>query len=394
MRACFQFVHRITLKRGNSRWMTVAYENVDTKERKGCFLMKRRIVTLLLAAFMAVSCISGAAWAEEAGDDAQVFRPVDCGLMAQEEYVYPFIGLTLRLTSATREKMDSCEVYVSTREDYDAAGAVKYACLRFFATTPEQREESGLSVDLFAWEDGLEKLGVLGVYAREAAGELDELTGCHTHNKLGESADGRYEYYLSLADTGDEALKAELEKSEAVITEMREMSQEALYGAFSVGREDGVAEVGPFETQDVFGKTCTQELFGEYDLTLVNAFTTWCGPCARELPNLEALRTRFAERGVKLGVVAAVIDIKLPNGERDEGALERAQALYEESGAQFPFLIPDEGDMNGRLKGLEVFPESFFVDAQGNIVGETYSGAHSLEEWTQIVEDELSRLGF
>ena len=55
----------------------------------------------------------------------------------------------------------------------------------------------------------------------------------------------------------------------------------------------------------------------------------------------------------------------------------------------YPFLIPDAGLLNGRLAGVEAVPETFFVDKQGNIVGETYSGSRSLEEWKEIVTQTL-----
>ena len=48
--------------------------------------------------------------------------------------------------------------------------------------------------------------------------------------------------------------------------------------------------------------------------------------------------------------------------------------------------------MNGRLAYVQAFPETFFVDKNGNIVGETYSGSHSLEEWEEIVNTELEGL--
>ena len=44
------------------------------------------------------------------------------------------------------------------------------------------------------------------------------------------------------------------------------------------------------------------------------------------------------------------------------------------------------------LQGISAFPETFFVDKNGNIVGETYSGSHTLEEWKEIVEKELSAI--
>ena len=34
----------------------------------------------------------------------------------------------------------------------------------------------------------------------------------------------------------------------------------------------------------------------------------------------------------------------------------------------------------------------FFVDKNGNITGETYSGARSLEEWEEIINTELENL--
>lgn len=33
--------------------------------------------------------------------------------------------------------------------------------------------------------------------------------------------------------------------------------------------------------------------------------------------------------------------------------------------------------MNGRLSSIQAYPETFFVDKNGNITGETYSGART-----------------
>lgn len=53
---------------------------------------------------------------------------------------------------------------------------------------------------------------------------------------------------------------------------------------------------------------------------------------------------------------------------------------------------PDAGWLNGRLANMETFPESFFVDENGNIVGEPSFGSHDLAEWTSIVETALANL--
>ena len=66
--------------------------------------------------------------------------------------------------------------------------------------------------------------------------------------------------------------------------------------------------------------------------------------------------------------------------------------LIEQVVRAYPFLVPDSTMMNGRLNGISAFPETFFVDKEGNIVGETYSGSHTLDEWKEIVEKELKNI--
>lgn len=327
------------------------------------------------------------------GGNMVEFRPVDCGTPAQEIYEYPFIGMTAKLTDSMLEKMEKRDVYLSLRDDYADATTIRYAMMRFFAPNSQQKEQKGYSVDIVAWEDELEKIGVLGVYNRDALSEIDALTGCDTHTKIGESADGAYSYYLSVNAQGNEELIQELEKTNVEIGEMRAIDLNEFYSAFSIGRVEGVSNVGSFETEDVLGEKYTQDLFNEYDLTLVNVFATWCSPCVEEMPELEQLRQEYEEKGVRLGVVGMVMDLKMENGSVDEGALERAQLLIERGGLQFPLLAPDEGNMNGRLQGLESYPETFFVDREGNIVSEAYLGARSAEEWAEIVDQELEKVG-
>ena len=88
-------------------------------------------------------------------------------------------------------------------------------------------------------------------------------------------------------------------------------------------------------------------------------------------------------------VIGIVLDAVDSSGSIDEEAVENAKLLAEKTGAAYPFLIPDSGLMNGRLSGIDAIPETFFVDTEGNIVGETYVGAHSFDDWKGIVEKEL-----
>lgn len=324
-------------------------------------------------------------------EGALSFRPVDIGVQAQKEYIYPFIGLRIKPSDIMYEKIDNREVYVSLKDDYEDALTVNYALMRFFATTEEQRGEVVTSIDCYAWEESLKKLGAVGIYKKGIVKELDDLTGCDIHEKIGASDDGKYEYYLSIKSDCDKTLIDELKKVNVIISKMREFDPSYSYNAFSVGKDESVNSAGPFTTKDVFGKEYTESVFEDYDLTLVNVLTTWCTYCVEEMPTLEELRKNYTEQGVKFNVVAVVLDTKY--GETtDTSAVELAQTLHKKSDASFPFLIPDENNMNGRLVGIENFPESFFVDKNGNIVSDAYLGARTLKEWSAIVETELNSL--
>ena len=164
--------------------------------------------------------------------------------------------------------------------------------------------------------------------------------------------------------------------------------QEEQTGQEDLG-QDGLAqsetnELGEFSMEDINGETYTQEMFAGYDLTMINVFTTWCSPCVSEIPDLEKLDREMEDQ--KVQVVGIVLDI---GGSADEETIEKAKLLAEKTGASYPFLIPDAGYLNGRLAGISAVPETFFVDKEGNIAGETYSGSRSFEDWKSIVEKEL-----
>lgn len=80
------------------------------------------------------------------------------------------------------------------------------------------------------------------------------------------------------------------------------------------------------------------------------------------------------------------------DAKQNEDTVKKAGVLQEKTKASYPFLVPDSTMMNGRLNGISAFPETFFVDKEGNIVGETYSGSHTLDEWKEIVEKELKNI--
>lgn len=156
----------------------------------------------------------------------------------------------------------------------------------------------------------------------------------------------------------------------------------------TAGSVENTDYIGEFSMQDIDGESYTQEMFADYDVTMVNVFTTWCTPCINEIPYLEQLNNDMADQGVR--VVGIVLDAVDGYGNVDEEAVEKAGLLAERTGAAYPFLIPDDTWLNGRLYGINAVPETFFVDCNGAVIGESYTGSRSLEEWKAVVEEKLS----
>ena len=89
------------------------------------------------------------------------------------------------------------------------------------------------------------------------------------------------------------------------------------------GEQKGTENIGEFSTEDVQGNSYTQEMFGDYDLTMVNVFATWCGPCISEIPDLEKLYGEMKEQGVN--VAGIVLDAADGSGNPDAEAVEKSE---------------------------------------------------------------------
>ena len=322
------------------------------------------------------------------------FKPSETTVQAQDSYEYPFLGLNMKLPEELLKQIKAQTIAMISNEGWnDTADAIKYAYISWSEMTEEQKEaevdKMGTAYD--DWYNSLAKVGAIGIYDEDSEKELDKITGCTEHKEIGSSSDGKYKYYLSTNKDADESLKKEVEKIDVTLTEMTPFQQ---LSAFDQPQETSNAgdstNVGKFETKGVDGKDYTEKVFSDYDLTLVNVFTTWCSPCVNEIPELEKLYEEMKEKGV--GVVGVVLDTVGDDAKQNEDTVKKAGVLQEKTKASYPFLVPDSTMMNGRLNGISAFPETFFVDKEGNIVGETYSGSHSLDEWKEIVEKELENV--
>lgn len=90
---------------------------------------------------------------------------------------------------------------------------------------------------------------------------------------------------------------------------------------------------------------------------LVNFWSTSCGVCMAEMPELARLHRRFADEGFTVVAVAAPYDP--PSAVLDYAA---------EARLPFPLALDWDGTNAAAFGGLDGTPVSFLVDAEGRIV--------------------------
>jgi thiol-disulfide isomerase/thioredoxin len=102
---------------------------------------------------------------------------------------------------------------------------------------------------------------------------------------------------------------------------------------------------------------------------VINFWATWCAPCRREIPLLEALSGEWADRDVT--VVGIAVDHR-----------EQVSAFAKELKIGYPVLIGEQDalDVAGSL-GVEspVFPFTVFTDRRGEVVALYIGELHEAE---------------
>ncbi len=118
-----------------------------------------------------------------------------------------------------------------------------------------------------------------------------------------------------------------------------------------------------FTTTDLDGNPISAaDLFAQNEITMINIWATWCGPCIGELAELQKLHSRSQEKGC--GVIGLLID-------KD---LEEARRLIAENGVAYPVILAPENLKD--IFSIEGYPTTYFVNRKGEILSAPVVGAY------------------
>lgn len=147
-------------------------------------------------------------------------------------------------------------------------------------------------------------------------------------------------------------------------------------------QEDAAAAFPAFTATDLDGNTVTESIFAEKDLTVLNIWGTFCGPCIGEMPELGEWAKEMPDN---VQIIGLIIDI---NGDEDTEHRDLAVDITQQAGADFTNLIAN-ADFAPILQDVVGVPTTLFIDGEGNLVGEPIVGAN-VDGYKTFVEDYLS----
>lgn len=124
----------------------------------------------------------------------------------------------------------------------------------------------------------------------------------------------------------------------------------------SLEAADAARQNADFTLTDLAGKPWhLRELRGK--VVLVNFWATWCPPCRKEMPDLQALYEKYKDQGF---VVLAISD-------EDEA---KVAPFIAEQKIGYPVVLDPEGRVH-RLYQIEGIPKSFVYDREGKLVAQS-----------------------
>ncbi len=122
-----------------------------------------------------------------------------------------------------------------------------------------------------------------------------------------------------------------------------------------------------FNTETLEGESVTQDIFSDYDITVVHVWGTYCGPCIAEMGDYAGFYKALPDNINLVGVVCDVFQ-GLDNN------VKKAEDILNDAEAGFTNLKTSES-VYGITGNFQYIPSSFLVDRDGHVLGALLEGA-------------------
>ncbi len=135
--------------------------------------------------------------------------------------------------------------------------------------------------------------------------------------------------------------------------------------------DDAVGDLS-FDAVTLDGRPIKAGIIREYDLEETDCWADWCGPCVKELPELERVH-REHPNVLFIGLLC------------NPQSLDDAKAILKDAGVTYAAMEPS-GSLGRILNRFDAIPATVFFDNAGHEIADPIIGARSYAEWNSIVE--------
>lgn len=146
-----------------------------------------------------------------------------------------------------------------------------------------------------------------------------------------------------------------------------------------------LGEFPEFTASTLDGQTLSDDVFADYDLTVLNFWATWCPPCVGEIPELASWAGELPSNVNLMGVI---LDVGSLSGSDDQYK-DTALKIMSDAGASYPVIKLDDDNLASLAAGIYSIPTTLFIDRQGNVIDRTIIGAMP-DKYREVVEEYLS----
>jgi len=259
-------------------------------------------------------------------------------------------------------------------ELYDQWGRMLTSLFTIYGIS-ENRDEAGLKA-------ALKKLYMDYGYEAEV---IDSVLNQMVITKIGSADDFNF-FFVQNQDEDRSALEG---VDEDYVKEYEAFSSDIskYIPNFTFARPMGLTEVVDtgtgisFQTTDLEGNPVdTGKLFTSHKVTMVNIWSTTCGFCIGELPELVKMNKDFQAKGAQIvGLVYDAIDPDI---------IEEAKEIAADLNVDYVTILPT-AEIRDLFK-VQTFPCTYFVNEKGEILGDPIFGA-ALSQFPKMVDEYLSK---
>ena len=129
-----------------------------------------------------------------------------------------------------------------------------------------------------------------------------------------------------------------------------------------------------FAAKTLDGGTFTNEDFAEKDVTIINFWATFCGPCLAEMSDIAEFEKSLPDN---VQLITVCLD--------GEGDTEGVESILNDAGYEGITLLSGDGDFEQVCGQILYIPTTIIVDQNGNMRGDAIVGGQvDLEETYRI----------